>query len=164
VSTVSKLKFDVQAIKENQGLCAEIVLDSCEVFSDAAKGAAPAEKISISAEFSVGGETVLLQTKISGGWKMECSRCLKEHTASYEISSEDTFAAAEQTIDLTEHVRESAVIEIPLRSLCKPECLGLCSACGTDLNEKKCDCASRTARDIPPDAKKSPFDALKKLK
>ena len=33
-------------------------------------------------------------------------------------------------------LRDTLVEELPLQPLCKPDCLGLCSQCGADLNEE----------------------------
>jgi len=37
-------------------------------------------------------------------------------------------------LDLTEPVREAIALAEPIRSLCRPDCRGLCATCGTDLN------------------------------
>jgi uncharacterized protein len=41
-------------------------------------------------------------------------------------------------IDLEPVVRDEVVLDLPLAPLCRPECLGLCSVCGTDLNSDPC--------------------------
>lgn len=43
-------------------------------------------------------------------------------------------------IDLTNDVREYALLSVPMKKLCKEDCKGLCSKCGTDLNVAKCNC------------------------
>ena len=41
-------------------------------------------------------------------------------------------------LDLTEAVRQYALTAIPIQTLCRPECTGLCPVCGQNLNEKQC--------------------------
>jgi len=41
-------------------------------------------------------------------------------------------------LDLTEAIRQYALTSIPIKTLCKPECAGLCPVCGQNLNEKVC--------------------------
>ena len=41
-------------------------------------------------------------------------------------------------LDLTEAVRQYALTAIPISTVCRPECAGLCSVCGQNLNEKQC--------------------------
>jgi len=43
-------------------------------------------------------------------------------------------------IDLTAELRDYAVLSIPMKNLCKEDCLGLCYKCGKNLNEGECDC------------------------
>ncbi len=44
-------------------------------------------------------------------------------------------------IDLTEAIRQYALLAIPMKSLCHEDCAGLCSSCGHNLNQGPCDCS-----------------------
>jgi len=57
-----------------------------------------------------------------------------------EVPNEpDCFTIDEHHIlDLTEAVRQYALTAVPIKTLCKPECAGLCPVCGQNLNEKQC--------------------------
>jgi uncharacterized protein len=35
---------------------------------------------------------------------------------------------------------DGAGLAVPLNPLCQQDCAGICSRCGTDLNEGPCDC------------------------
>jgi uncharacterized protein len=35
------------------------------------------------------------------------------------------------------------VLGVPARSLCRPDCRGLCPSCGQDLNQTACDCSAQ---------------------
>lgn len=48
----------------------------------------------------------------------------------------------EDKINITQDVIEYAKLSIPLKQLCDEDCKGLCYKCGTNLNEKKCDCTT----------------------
>ena len=37
-------------------------------------------------------------------------------------------------------IYDNICLELPLKHLCKEDCLGLCPVCGINLNEKKCKC------------------------
>jgi len=43
-------------------------------------------------------------------------------------------------LDLTEVLRQDVLIAMPPHVLCRPNCRGLCSACGQNLNENACTC------------------------
>ena len=57
---------------------------------------------------------------------------------------------------------EEIILNLSTRVLYKPECKGLCQVCGTNLNEKNCDCDKlQTSDNITPN---NPFSVLKNLK
>jgi uncharacterized protein len=41
----------------------------------------------------------------------------------------------QETIVLDDEVRQSILLAIPLKALCREDCRGLCPECGADLNE-----------------------------
>ncbi|MGE5683160.1 MAG: YceD family protein [Bacillota bacterium] len=43
-------------------------------------------------------------------------------------------------IKLDSDVKDYAVLSIPMKNLCKEDCKGLCSHCGTNLNNEVCEC------------------------
>jgi uncharacterized protein len=100
--------------------------------------------------------------------KVECVRCLCEfdYTTRWEMTEMYAFNEKSVTesglilpedahIDLAPIVRDYALTEVPISPICKPDCQGLCTVCGQDLNKK--DCGHRDETDD------SPFSALKDL-
>lgn len=51
-------------------------------------------------------------------------------------------------IDLSKDVFEYAELSVPMKHLCSEDCKGLCSRCGTNLNEKNCGCRVEINNDI----------------
>lgn len=43
-------------------------------------------------------------------------------------------------IDLTGPVRDTMLLAVPIKPLCRDDCKGLCRLCGKDLNEGPCGC------------------------
>jgi len=43
-------------------------------------------------------------------------------------------------IDLAQLMREQFYLALPMKPLCRENCLGLCVVCGTNLNRVSCDC------------------------
>jgi uncharacterized protein len=94
--------------------------------------------------------------------ELPCSRCLEPftqpvdaefdlryqpHTANTgegesEIEEDDLTTAFYQNdvIDLAQLMREQFYLSLPMKPLCRSECLGLCAVCGTNLNRAACDC------------------------
>ncbi len=111
---------------------------------------------------------------------LPCGRCLKEYETPLKSRFDLTYAhrildvqddeeeveisAAEmgliyfqgEEINLQDGIQEQVIMALPVKALCKKNCKGLCSSCGSDLNEGDCECDR-----LPPDGK---FAALKNLK
>ena len=46
-------------------------------------------------------------------------------------------------LDLTEAIRQYALLSIPMKPLCYQDCSGLCPSCGHNLNQGQCDCQAQ---------------------
>ncbi|MFW6164110.1 MAG: YceD family protein [Planctomycetota bacterium] len=77
----------------------------------------------------------------------------------FEWDDERVAFYTEGTIDLSDEICQSLVIELPLKPLCSPDCAGLCPQCGKDLNEGPCDCEPEPEPEEAP----SPWDALRDI-
>ena len=90
-----------------------------------------------------------------------CARCLEDVSGSFSFDVERTVVTPDMTAGLSEdRIDELVVVEdgfldvdelllevlelsIPFRFLCREDCLGLCSKCGKNLNEGKCNCETK---------------------
>ena len=120
-----------------------------------------------SAKISRTPQGLLVQGNFSGTTTLECVRCLNdyEQPLSWEFTELFAFTQKSMTdsgllvpedahIDLQPLVREFALLEYPIKPICREDCKGLCPECGQNLNEM--DCGHRPESD-------SPFSALKQL-
>ncbi|HXF85164.1 MAG TPA: DUF177 domain-containing protein [Anaerolineales bacterium] len=111
---------------------------------------------------------LIFQGAFTGGVVLECVRCLKEFVFSLHweftelyafnrksVSDSGLLVPESAQIDLAPLLREYAILELPIKPLCKPDCKGLCMECGADLN--LIDCGHHRGLDD------SPFSVLKKL-
>jgi uncharacterized protein len=105
----------------------------------------------------------LLGGTLTAEGRVECGRCLAGFTLRWEVPVEiivlrdvdsdegegDSLVIRQRTgeVDLTEALRESVVLAIPLAPVCREDCKGLCPRCGIDRNTGTCDCADE---DIDP--------------
>jgi uncharacterized protein len=60
-----------------------------------------------------------------------------------EIAEDDLTTAfySDDTIDLGQLMREQFYLSLPMKPLCREECLGLCPSCGANRNHTRCDCS-----------------------
>lgn len=47
-------------------------------------------------------------------------------------------------VDIIEGLREAIIMALPMKHLCRGDCLGLCDICGKNLNEGRCGCVRET--------------------
>lgn len=47
-------------------------------------------------------------------------------------------------LDITEAVRQSILVAVPMKPLCRPDCAGLCPECGANRNQVHCLCMDST--------------------
>jgi uncharacterized protein len=122
----------------------------------------------------VRGEVELLRTDrsilVKGTMQTElsitCSRCLVSFTCPLTLHLEEEYfptvdvitgAAlpvqdgvdrftinAQHMLDLSEAIRQSAVVATPMKPVCSEDCAGLCPTCGGNLNLEQCDCPSQS--------------------
>ncbi len=95
---------------------------------------------------------VELSAHVDCNYNTNCSRCGSELIKSFSFDFEQTYVKQEtaeaedaltlegKTIDLKDIVCKNIVLHLPLKQLCKEDCKGICQQCGTNLNEKECDC------------------------
>jgi uncharacterized protein len=83
------------------------------------------------------------------------ARHAHDFAADEEIDLDITYLKKEY-IELGEVVTEQLRLQIPFQPLCKVDCKGICTHCGTDLNKGRCACSKIKKSD--------PFSALGKLK
>jgi uncharacterized protein len=104
----------------------------------------------------------------------DCGRCLAPHEVALDIELNEECSLSQierpsvedeenqliplldaDTVDLTELVRQVLVVHVPPRSLCRPDCAGICTHCGANLNDGPCGCGG------PADPRFSGLEALR---
>lgn len=57
-----------------------------------------------------------------------------------ELESNLVLHYNEEWLDLVEILQENLLLNLPMRTVCEPECPGLCPSCGKNLKEGSCRC------------------------
>ncbi len=94
---------------------------------------------------------VLARGVLAGTMKGECKRCLTALMLPFRFEGaelyrpatdvwEEGYVIKDSTIDLEPMTRDTVALAMSTDPLCRPDCAGLCSRCGADLNESACDC------------------------
>jgi uncharacterized protein len=107
---------------------------------------------------------ILVTGKLRTRIRTACRRCLESADIDVELDLEEEFYPVVQigdapmdavldedydealvidelhTLDLHEVVRQGLWLAVPMEALCRPECAGLCPACGGNRNLGECSC------------------------
>ncbi len=105
---------------------------------------------------------IRLRGQYRGNFEVPCARCVEPVkiplTAEYDLifrpvgadsgSAERSISAQETEIGyyqgdsllLEDVLREQVLLSLPVRTLCKPDCKGLCPRCGQNRNLQACSC------------------------
>ena len=105
-----------------------------------------------SARVSRTPQGLLVQGSFDAQLLTECARCLTDFMQPLHSDFDELWAFSIRTvsesglilpedtnIDLEPIVREYLLIEVPINPVCKPDCKGLCTICGADLNVTVCE-------------------------
>ncbi len=144
------------------------------------EGAASADFTAMLTIKPAGGGVFRLTGTVRGGTSLECSRCLKRFPFRIDASElnvdlmpgNSPGEGAEHELDRSELdvefyqgdaiepldlVKEQLLLSVPMVPVHSPDCKGLCSVCGADLNTKECGCP----RDLKGET--GPFSKLKDI-
>lgn len=110
------------------------------------------------------GRGIMVKATMTAHVTDTCSRCLNpaDCTVNFDVTEEflpeaivsagasrtgnfdtSTIINENNVLDLSEVIRQYALLAAPTKPLCRPECAGLCPACGHDLNKEPCECSSQ---------------------
>ncbi|HJT67889.1 MAG TPA: DUF177 domain-containing protein [Pyrinomonadaceae bacterium] len=123
------------------------------------------ETVTVKGAVRLAGTEVFVNGHIKTRVAVECDRCLKQvelpvdadfeldyvtgqtyaSTAAAELTENDLSVSVfdGETIDVDEIVKEQILLAVPTRTLCRPECKGICPECGNDKNTGDCACETK---------------------
>lgn len=105
------------------------------------------------------GNQIALEGTIRTEGRFLCDRCAGEFSlplpVSYRMyyvtegggfegidpSELQTLPSGSGSVDITDDVRQTLLLAVPLKLLCTDQCKGLCPQCGKNLNDETCSCA-----------------------
>lgn len=115
------------------------------------------------------GKGLLVDFSASGTVHQTCCRCLSESPTETRIAFNEEYIpffdavtgarvhsgfdsdalriSTDFILDLGEGVRQYLLMSEWAKPLCRPDCAGLCSHCGTDLNSEPCSCDANVAEE-----------------
>ncbi len=140
---VNELHFDFSFVPEKDGLIASVYSDMDF-----------REPIVVTGYVKNMAGYMILSADVKVKYDTMCARCAEPVTGMLEITFEKDIATSEDVssdnddyiiiedkkLDVLPSVEEQLMLEMPSKTLCKEDCLGLCHKCGKNLNEGDCSC------------------------
>ncbi len=153
------MKLDLDRVEKRSNFSFERTFELPTPDGGAAECAAAAE---VAVTRSVNRYTI--EARVKGIVRVECNRCLEpfelpletsvtvivnrgEASPPVEDEVDDVVSvplSGEASFDLFPRVRESLILEMPIKLLCREDCKGVCVKCGANLNAGECGCDART--------------------
>lgn len=98
-------------------------------------------------------EGLLLQAKLSVKMDAQCARCLVDYQTPVKTEFDELYTFLERFqeetddetipedgyLDLGSLFRDYLLLELPMNSVCREDCKGICVECGHNLNEGECE-------------------------
>lgn len=105
------------------------------------------EPINVDGRIYKDGEILEITLRIDLHLMMECSRCMEDFVCPLEFRVKESLNITKnqemlknESLDLSELIRDTIFVNLPIKPLCSNECKGLCCSCGTNKNHQDCKC------------------------
>jgi uncharacterized protein len=148
------LVFKYEDIKAEGGFNVTLSLPTAD-YENVFEKPGSLKKLDLNMDFSVGGDSILLEGRVDAVLELECSRCGEPLTRSFGDAFDEVYPDSLEYIDTREVIRETAGLLMPMKVLCAENCKGRCLVCGTNRNVRDCGCRADAT---------TPFSALRDLK
>jgi len=141
----SPFRFPVSDLLGDGGHRRPAVIDTTVDWAVELSRVGPALHADLTLEGASGG--VFARGRVQTTATHRCHRCLTEWTEDLDLQLGEVFGLDDDgdgypldgdVADLEPPVRDLVLLALPVAPTCRPDCLGLCSRCGGDLNTGSC--------------------------
>lgn len=164
------MQVDISRVRDAKGASITVrgTVDLTEALGQEPRAVAPAE---VEATVTNTGRFLHVEGKITARLLAECVRCLSPCELFLNVPFDRDFMPGNQppvedadgefvpfvgdVMHLDEAVREAVIVALPMKTLCRVDCPGLCARCGRNLSEGRCAC--------PPESEHSGLSELARL-
>ena len=135
--------------------------EAAEQFSDQEFGERTisfAQPLTIAGSYVYDGKAFTVEGKAQAYINTFCARCTKPFVERIDFSLTERFVKGEDNATddetypysgdellLDKAVLDNLFLELPIASVCREDCKGLCPVCGVDRNTTTCDCTIEEA-------------------
>ena len=116
------------------------------------------EPVSVNGTYVYDGKAFSVSGKALAPVNTVCARCTKPFAeriafsfserfvkGTDDASDDETYPYSGDELVLDKAVLDNLFLELPIASVCREDCKGLCPVCGADRNVTNCDCTTEEA-------------------
>lgn len=119
------------------------------------------KRIQVKSKVDRSKHNIVVTSDATASIELVCESCLEDYTGQFEETYTILYTTEKEAleddemvrflssgtnqIDLTEGLRESILLALPMRFKCQEDCKGLCARCGANLNTEPCECKDAQA-------------------
>jgi uncharacterized protein len=151
-----------QLLKAPVGTCQRVELDPADRLDLADDEVRLAGDVTGTMRLHRTNQGVLADGTVTAPVELQCDRCLESYTEvvtfplqeqyypTIDVSTGEPLPVADDELvfpidqnhllDLREAIRQNLLLALPMRTICREDCVGLCHQCGHNLNAGPCDC------------------------
>ncbi|MHB9156081.1 MAG: YceD family protein [Endomicrobiales bacterium] len=133
---MKNLKIDIALLKEKGSVEDTVEQYSCTAISDSVSR----QQLRAHYTLTLVDSEILLEGDLSGEVTVECCRCLEKFVYPVNLTLKQTYPASVTEIDLEDEIRQTLILHLPTKPLCREDCRGICPQCGKNLNAARCTC------------------------
>ena len=117
-----------------------------------------AQPVKVSGSYVYDGKAFTVEGKAEAFIHTNCARCTKPFVERIafsfaerfvkgedEATDDETYPYSGDELLLDKAVLDNLFLELPIASICREGCKGLCPVCGADRNTTTCDCTTEEA-------------------
>ncbi|HEY8498013.1 MAG TPA: DUF177 domain-containing protein [Limnochordales bacterium] len=166
------MQINIHAIREQRGAQLPVQGVSPAPPLEAAGGPVTCGPVEVSGSVTNVGKGFLVKARLRCECESQCTRCLAPFRYVLEPEMEEMYYPERlrgtqpegddvanwytgDVLDLTDAIRETLQLALPMKQVCREDCKGLCPRCGHDLNQGPCGCTVQET-----DARWAPLAAL----
>jgi uncharacterized protein len=131
---VSQIR-DAQMVEQEESVSAETLIGTPPAFVTFGH---PVNS-KVQARMTGDGE-IVFSGKVSTVVTYQCGRCLEFFDKPVNLDFQQVVTTEEPEIVIDSEIRETILIDLPVRALCRENCKGICASCGKNRNTTACSC------------------------
>ena len=151
------IRFKVSEVRTFRSLEKEADFDPAKLLGTPPEYVAFRHPVHAQATATMTGGDIMVNGQVNTVVTFNCGRCLSDFERPLEGKFQEVFTDGDDEIIVDEEVRETVLLDMPIRAICRDDCNGICAECGANRNTARCACPTDSADPQGSGLKNFPF-------